>query len=279
MRPLLRAAAAVALACAAAPATAAPARPVVTDGFTFSGLAGSQVVVRLAREVGPPGVRQQGPEVRLSASKGDVAGLAILSRKHYVTAVRALPGFVCGRNDCGEGYDTDADTNVAQGARLPKGEYLLVLVGAPGARVTATVPSSTGRTPPAIRASGQAAPVAARTTDTGTGQQAYGTWSRMQEHHRALAGVVHVASLQYGGSVSYSLVCPGHARSGSAALKNDRPGPVPLGWAWTPMYTTHVAFGESREVETELTASWQGRVDAVDASQRGVAVYVPLVVR
>jgi hypothetical protein len=268
----------------AAAASSRPARVTVTDGFTISGPAGAQAVIRLGREVGPPGVLQQGPPVTLTASTGDFAGLAFVGARYYDTVVRAMPRYVCGRSSCGpDAYDTDADTNVRQGARLPRGEYLVVLLGAPGARVTATVASSSRSVRP-VRVTPTAQPriEAGPTIDIGgygpdLEQQETGSWTKVQNHRRALAGVVHVAELQYGGSVGFSLSCPGHARSGTVSLKNSEPGPVPLGWAWTPMYTTQVAFGESDQVEATLTPTWSGRVEAARARQRGLGVYVPLV--
>jgi hypothetical protein len=274
MKALL--AAAVVGAALAAPAHAAV--PVVSDGFTFSGVAGSQAVIRLARPLGPPGRHGEGPDVTLTASSGDVAGLAILGASRYDVVTRALPRFLCGAADCGtESYATDADTNVPQGQRLPAGEYRIVLVGAPGARITAIVPSSSSRTRPvAVRPTATTRAELAPTTDTGVvEQQKSGEWTRQQTHHRALVGVVHVVGLRYGNAVSHNGSCPGHAKVGNAAFKT--PGaPVPVGGAWQTAYAAYVTGCVSTDVETDVTASWQGRVDAAEARQRGVAFYIPL---
>jgi hypothetical protein len=272
------------LLCAVPARAATPRHVSVRDGFTITGTAGSQAVIHLTRPLRPPGRLKEGPPVTLTASFGDVAGLAIVGRDHYDTVIRALPSFVCGARDCGtESYDTDADTDVAQGATLPAGDYTVVLVGAPGARVTATVAASYG-SPVRVPVTATARPEVTRTTDAGSlaegaEQQEQGTWSRQQTHHRALVGVVHVVGLQYGNGVSYDGSCPGHASSGTASLINDKPGPVPLGLAWTPMYAAYATFCPSDRVEETVTASWQGTVQAARATQRGVAVYVPLVAR
>jgi hypothetical protein len=282
----VRTLAAAAAAAFVATALVAPARaagvPVVTDGFTFSGPAGSQALVRLRDPLGPPGRAGQGPPLTLTASSGDVAGLAILGASRYDVAVRALPRFLCGRGDCGpEAYDTDADSNVPHGERLPAGVYRLVLIGAPGARVTATVPPSSSRARPlAVRPVSAGRPETAPTVDTGgvadgLDQQERGTWSRLQTHRRALVGVVHVAGLRYGNAVTYNGSCPGHENAGNAAFTSAG-GPVPLGLAWQEAFGTFVTACESTGVERTVTASWMGRVDAAEARQHGLAFYVPL---
>lgn len=278
MRAALAAAATV-LGLLVAPASAAARVPVVSDGFTLSGPAGSQAVIRLARPLGPPGVVGQGPAVTFSASSGDLAGLALLGASRYDVVVRALPRYVCGKADCGpESYDTNADTNVPHGERLPAGEYRVVLIGAPGARVTATVPSTPSSVRPvSVRPTGTTKPEVARTADVGLEQQKQGSWSRLQTHRRALVGVVHVVEIRYGNAVSHNGSCPGHATVGNAALKSQsQPAPVGLGIAWTPMYAAYVTACASAAIEQDVTASWQGRVDAAEARQRGVAFYVPL---
>jgi hypothetical protein len=271
----------LAAATAVTPATAA-AVPVVTDGFTFSGVAGSQAVVRLRDPLGPPGRAGQGPPVTLTATSGDVAGLAILGDRRYDVAVRALPSLLCGSRDCGpDAYDTDADTDVPQGERLPAGTYRLVLIGAPGARVTATVPSSSSRTRPLrVVASSATRAEAVRTVDTGSlgdglDQHESGSRSRLQTHRRALVGVVHAAGLQHGNAVTHNGSCPGHAKAGNASVTSGA-GPVPLGLAWQPAYATWVTACVSTGVERDVVAAWEGRVDAVSAWQRGLAFYVPL---
>jgi len=274
MKALL--AAAVVAAGLAAPAHAAV--PVVTDGFTFSGVAGSQAVIRLARPLGPPGRHGEGPDVTLTASSGDVAGLAILGATRYDVVTRALPRFLCGAASCGpDAYDVDADTNVPQGERLPAGEYRVVLIGAPGARVTATVPSSSSRTRPlAVRATATTRAETARTVDVGVvEQQKSGEWTRQQTHHQALVGVVHVVALRYGNAVSHNGACPGHAKVGNASFKTSG-AVVPVGGAWTTTYAAYVTACASSDLERDVKASWQGRVDAAEAQQRGVAFYVPL---
>lgn len=246
---------------------------VVSDGFTISGPAGSQAVVRLTRETGPPGQFQHGPPVTLSASSGPFAGLSIVGVTNgwYDTVVRTLTH---------ETYDTDSDTNVPYDRRLPAGQYVVVLLGAPGATVTATVaPSSSSVKPVRVTPTATAKIQVNPTTDVGTDQRKQGSWTRQQNDRKALLGVIHVASLQYGNNVSYSLSLPDHSKVGSATLTSDAPGPAPLGLAWTTVSATHVAFGPSDHVETNVTASWLGEVDAPSASQRGIAVYVPLVAK
>jgi hypothetical protein len=278
------AAAATVLGLLAAPASAAARVPVVSDGFTISGVAGSQAVIRLARPLGPPGVLGQGPAVTFSASSGDLAGLAILGASRYDVVMRALPRYVCGKADCGpESYDTSTDTNVPQGERLPAGEYRVVLIGSPGARVTATVPSSSRSVRPvAVRPTATTKAEVAPTFDVGgmadgLEQQEQGSWKRLQTHRRALVGVVHVVEIRYGNAVSHNGSCPGHATVGNAALKSrSQPAPVGVGIAWTPMYAAYVTACASAGVEQDVTASWQGRVDAAEARQRGLAFYVPL---
>jgi hypothetical protein len=245
----------------------------VTDGFTISGPAGSQAVIRLARETGPPGQFQHGPPVTLTASKGAFAGLAIVGVGNgwYDTVVRTL-----GK----ETYDTDSDTNVPYDRRLPAGSYVVALLGEPGATVTATVAASSARVKPVrVQVTALAVPQATPTTDLGTGQRAQGSWTRLQFHRKVLLGVIHVASAQYGNTVSYNLSVPDHSKVGQAALTSDAPGPVPLGLAWTPVSTTHIAFGVSDAIETDVTAAWSGEVDAVTATQKGIAVYLALVAK
>jgi len=266
---------------AATPARAGvPRRAVVRDGFTITGVAGSQAVIRLTRPLRPPGRLKEGPPVTLTATSGDVAGLSIVGAAHYSTVVRALPSFMCGRSECGpESYDTSVDTDVAQGGTLPAGEYTVVLLGAPGARVTATVAASSGA-PVRVTPTATGRVQAARTADVGAlDQQKQGTFAVQQNDRRAVVGVVHVVGIQYGDAVSYSGTCPGHATSGSAALVNDKPGPAPLGLAWTPMYAAYATFCPSTDSESVVTATWTGRVDAAWATQRGAGVYVPLVAR
>jgi hypothetical protein len=246
---------------------------VVSDGFTISGPAGSQAVIKLARETGPPGQAQHGPPVTLTASKGTFAGLALVgvSNGWYDTAVRTLTH---------ETYDTDSDTNVPYGRRMPAGAYVVVLLGSPGATVTATVAPSSSRVKPVrVKVTASAAPQVNPTSDIGPEQPKQGQWTRLQNYPRVLMGVVHIASLQYGNTVSYNLSLPDHSKVGQAAVTSDAPGPVPLGLAWTPVSTTHVAFGPSDGVETNVMAAWSGQVDAATASQRGFAVYVPIVAR
>jgi hypothetical protein len=281
---------------AAVPAHAAPRNVVVTDGFTASAVAGAQAVVHLAHPTPPPGPLGSGPPVDLSVSSGPIAGFALVAvrGKAYAAVVETTQQHTCGRADCGpDAYTRDAVSwTGTKDDRLPAGDYRLVLLGARGARVTATLRSSTKRHAPvrvplvASRYSLDVSPTVATTPGLAGAQPTdRGSYHHAQSAHRALVGVVHTVEIQYGSSLDYTLCagrtatsgeCGGTHRVGSEELTNNDPATMPLDMAVTPMYATHVLLVPSDDVEADVGGSWQATVYAGRATQRGLGVYVPL---
>lgn len=285
----------LALAVTAAPADAAPRRTTVTDGFTASGTSGAQALIRLARPTPPPGPLGSGPPVSLSVSGGAVAGFALVAVKGsaYAAVVETTPTYACGASSCGEdAFRRDAVSNGTRDGRLPAGDYTLVLIGARGAKVTATLRPSSRRTAPVrvpVVASRYPVDVTATTPATGAlaGAQPSdrGTYHRVQGTRAALVGVVHTVTIQYGSSIDYTLCagrtagtgeCGGTQRVGSSDLRNNDPATMPVPMAQTPMSVTHVMLVPSWTVETNVGGSWQATVYAARSTQRGLGVYVPL---
>lgn len=283
------------LAAVARPAAAAPV-PQVTDGFTASGVAGAQAVVHLTHATAVPGPLGSGPPVDLTVSSGPLAGFALVAVRGgaYAVVVETTASYTCGKADCGEdAYRRDAVSwTGTNDGRLPAGDYRLVLVGARGARVTATLRPSTRRVRPVrvpLVASRFSVDVRATTPATGAVAGAQptdrGAYQRTQAQHRALVGIVHTVAIQYGSSVDYTLCagavatsgeCGGTHRIGSQDLYNNDPATMPVPMAATPMYTTHVLLVPSDTVEAQVGGSWQATVYAAQCSQRGLGVYVPL---
>lgn len=292
MRRSVAAVAVAAVLAVATPVRATPRHVVVEDGFTATGYAGAQAVVHLAHPTPPPGPIGSGPPTDLKTSAGPIAGFALMAVKGgaYAVVVQTTNAYMCGQADCGE--DTYPRDATASTSRLPAGDYVLVLLGAPGAKVTVTLrPSTRTRHPVRVPLPSRATPDV-RSTGSATGQVAgaqpfdRGMFRRSQGARHALVGVVHTFAIQYGSSIDYTLCagrtattgeCGGTHRVGSQDLYNNDPATMPLHMAVTPMYATHALLVPSDAVEADVGGSWEATVYGAQAHQQGLGVYVPLV--
>ena len=266
-----------ALAMGAVPADAAPRAYRVTDGFTFSGKAGSRVRIRVT---GPldlsPRTTSRHRGLQVAAKAGPIAGFALVGTDGdpaVAYAVGTTPVWACGAASC-PGHGVYVFVPNATDSDVPKGEYTLVLVGAPGAYVTVTVhPADPKRRPTPLRATGSSTPIVAETTGVGTGLQvdpvASGTFTAAAGRP-GVAGIVHAVDLLAGAAADSELAA-GRGPSGSCAgtsfghttLRHD------------PAEPTH----ETKAAVAYVTSgspcgTWQGTL-AGAGRQRGVGFFVP----
>lgn len=267
-----------ALLLSVAPAAAAPV-PAISDGFTVSGPAGSQTRVRVTRDLPMPFIPgYDGRAVSVSASGGAVAGFVFHGTRAMSYTVGTTPQWTCGAAAC---HDARLQWGMTYGSNgrdvLPKGDYVLVLVGEPGTRVDVTMPplARNGRTV-RVPASPGAAPEVTPTEDVSTGKGldavAWGSWSRTgASRGRALVGVVHAVTAY--SSVDSSLGAGASEWCGtSLSAGRSYDGEYPL----EPSYRTTSLVRGVAPGDTAC-ASWHGEISEARGTQRGVAFYVPLV--
>lgn len=303
MRALLAVLVAIGGFTATSTAHARAAHVVISDGFTAKGVAGSQAIIHLSRPTAGPDDGYHGAPTQLRASKGVLAGYALVSttREELRSVVlEATSPYVCGRSDCGEdAYRRDATTRAPGSANnlLPAGDYYLVLLGSPGATVTVTVePSSRKHKPVTVPMTARAtvdlsdAPgvTAGAQPTTGAQPQDRGSFAHSFSAPRALIAIVYTAGIEYGYEVSGQLdtggspsSCYGTSKSFDAAIYNDA-GPLPSnnpGIAWSPMYLTKINVAVCTRARTDLPleANWSASVNGLHSSQRAFGFFVPLV--
>jgi hypothetical protein len=277
--------AALALALAGVPAAAAPQPPRISRGFYASGKAGSQVVVRLTDPLLiPSAFDRDAPLPKLSSSSGALRGFALRGRRnnHFGYAVETTPQWTCGASSCGREaslLDTFAWNGDGLGI-LPAGDYVLVLLGSPGATIDVSYPAYSTR-PARIRTVKQALPTvtdAPSPTSLGLGVEPYGfgSYHIPQRAPKGFTGVVHLAKGEVnGGSTDYEYT------AGTAATEEE----ACHGW-WSagsrsrnsliePAYVVNTLF--SPVDGAYACGEWTGQVEGVLTEQRALGFYVPFV--
>ena len=256
-------------------AGAAPRRAVLTDGFTMRGTAGEQAVVRVPRTLKIPSL---GNGITLHAGIGAFAGFALVrhgvkepSRSRFAYAVAGTPEWACGTSTC----DLSAH-GFTYGGELPKGDYVLVLLGERGAKVQVTVdPVARGRRPavvtPTARSTPLVAPAEGPVPDLPAEPYAFGSFETPGSGV-GLVGLLHTSDLAVGDtSVDFGVGW------GGADGCDDRHWSGARGDLGRGHRTTAIAAPSDAGI-TATCGSWEGIVTGAGA-QRALGFYVPIVAR
>ena len=261
-------------------APALAARPVVKDGFTATGPAGSQVRIRVERSM-PAESDDAFPGLQMTASRGAIAGFALLStrehRERLAFAIRTLPKWACWNEACAENALQDTRTWTS----MPKQDYILMLIGEPGATVTVTLPparrnGSTTR----IRATRGATPVIAPTSMTSAGRDdtglvAFGEFAAPAwTTPHAVVGVVHTTAVHGGGNVNSDISIGARRGDSCVGISRGRStGPFhpPAG-----KHVTHALLSLCAP-SAGLCGTWQASTLSPLSRHRALGIFVPIV--